>query len=33
MEWPAHSPLVGGWGCVNMVSEQVGCNDLGLEEI
>ena len=21
MEWPAHPPPEGGWGCVNMVSE------------
>ena len=21
VEWPAHPPLVGGWGCVNVVSE------------
>ena len=32
MEWPAHLPLVGGGGCVNVVSEQVVYNNLGHEE-
>ena len=32
MEWPARLPPVGGWGCVNMVSEQVVYNDLGHEK-
>ena len=33
MEWPAHLPLEGGWGCVSVVSEQVVYNNLGLKEI
>ena len=32
MEWPAHPSLVGGWGCVKLVSEQVVYNNLGHEE-